>query len=88
MDIAGCQDQHLRHALLLDHITDSCQAAIVLTSDMRVFACDAGRISHCNGPRPAFPCPYVRLSFVMAPEEDIPKGMQRLANVLKRVQSK
>ena len=49
--------------------------------------CFAGRISHCNGPRPAFPCPYVRLSFVMAPEEDIPKGMQRLANVIKKVQT-
>ncbi|KAL3159334.1 hypothetical protein ABBQ32_011286 [Trebouxia sp. C0010 RCD-2024] len=47
-----------------------------------------GRISHCNGPRPPFPCPFVRLSFAMAPEEDIPKGIERLANVLKRVQNK
>ena len=49
--------------------------------------CLVGRISHCNGPRPPFPCPYIRISFVMAPEEDIPKGMQRLANVLRRVQA-
>lgn len=46
----------------------------------------AGRISHCLGPTPPFPCPYVRVSFAMAPEEDIPKGMQRLANVLKKQQ--
>lgn len=48
----------------------------------------AGRISHCLGPTPPFPCPYVRISFAMAPEEDIPKGMQRLANVLKKHQRK
>lgn len=61
-----------------DDITDALKEELV--------AVVPGRISHCNGPHPPFPCPYVRISFVMAPEEDIPKGMQRLANVIKRVQ--
>ena len=46
----------------------------------------AGRISHCNGPYPGIPCPYVRISFAMAPEEDIPEGIRRLAEILKRRQ--
>eukprot|EP00891_Asterochloris_glomerata_P003670 jgi/Astpho2/3670/fgenesh1_pg.00059_%23_23_t len=45
-----------------------------------------GRISHCNGPYPGIPCPYVRISFAMAPEEDIPEGIRRLAEILKRRQ--
>ncbi|KAK9824541.1 hypothetical protein WJX72_011180 [[Myrmecia] bisecta] len=42
-----------------------------------------GRIAHCQGPRTPFACPYIRLSFASASEEDMRTGIKRLANILR-----
>ena len=46
----------------------------------------AGRVTHCEGPRPDFPCPYIRVSFSQATDADLRDGMQRLSVAIKRYQ--
>ena len=46
----------------------------------------AGRVTHCEGPRPGFPCPYIRVSFSQATDADLREGMQRLSVAIKRYQ--
>lgn len=46
----------------------------------------AGRIAHCEGPRPSFDCPYIRVSFASATNEDLVEGIKRLATVIKKFQ--
>ena len=46
----------------------------------------AGRVTHCEGPRPSFPCPYIRVSFAQATDADLREGMQRLSVAIKRYQ--
>lgn len=45
-----------------------------------------GRIAHCEGPRPSFACPYIRVSFASATDSDLVEGIKRLATVIKRFQ--
>jgi kynurenine/2-aminoadipate aminotransferase len=45
-----------------------------------------GRIAHCHGPRTPFGCPYLRLSFASASDEDMRTAMKRLASVLRALQ--
>ena len=42
-----------------------------------------GRIAHCQGPRTPFPCPYIRLSFASASDEDMQLAASRLAAILR-----
>ena len=42
----------------------------------------AGKLSHCQGPAAAGPCPFLRLSFANASEEQIVNGIQRLGQIL------
>ena len=51
-----------------------------------VWVMPVGRIAHCEGPRPSFACPYIRVSFASATNEDLVEGIKRLANVIKRFQ--
>lgn len=44
----------------------------------------AGKLSHCQGPAAAFPCPFIRLSFANASEAQIVDGIQRLGQILRR----
>ena len=46
----------------------------------------AGRIAHCEGPRPSFACPYIRVSFASATDADLEEGVKRLATVIQRFQ--
>ena len=46
----------------------------------------AGRIAHCEGPRPDFDCPYIRVSFASATAADLTEGVKRLAAVIRRFQ--
>ena len=46
----------------------------------------AGRIAHCEGPRPSFACPFIRVSFASATDADLVEGIKRLATVIKRFQ--
>jgi hypothetical protein len=46
-----------------------------------------GRVAHCDGPRPSFPCPYIRVSFASATDEDLREGIRRLACVIRRYQA-
>ena len=48
----------------------------------------AGTIAHCGGPDPARRCPFVRLSFATASVEELPTGISRLADVLRKVSQK
>ena len=48
--------------------------------------CFAGRIAHCEGPRPSFACPFIRVSFASATDADLVEGIKRLATVIKRFQ--
>ena len=48
--------------------------------------CSAGRIAHCEGPRPSFACPYIRVSFASATDADLQEGIKRLATVIKTFQ--
>lgn len=43
----------------------------------------AGRICHALGPRPLAPCPFVRISFSLAPEAQLAEAMSRLGGVLR-----
>ena len=49
-------------------------------------ACSAGRIAHCEGPRPSFACPYIRVSFASATDADLQEGIKRLATVIRSFQ--
>lgn len=42
----------------------------------------SGRIAHCEGPRPNFACPYIRVSFASATDADLVEGIRRLATVI------
>ena len=42
-----------------------------------------GRICHSLGPRPPGPCPFVRISFSLVPEEQLAEAMCRLGGVLR-----
>lgn len=46
----------------------------------------AGRIAHCEGPRPSFACPYIRVSFASATDADLKEGIRRLATVIRSFQ--
>lgn len=46
--------------------------------------CCAGRIAHCEGPRPSSDCPYIRVSFASATNADLVEGVKRLANVIRK----
>lgn len=46
----------------------------------------AGRIAHCEGPRPSFACPYIRVSFASATDADLVEGIKRLATVIRNFQ--
>ena len=46
----------------------------------------AGRIAHCEGPRPSFACPYIRVSFASATDADLVEGIKRLATVIRKFQ--
>lgn len=46
----------------------------------------AGRIAHCEGPRPSFACPFIRVSFASATDADLVEGIKRLATVIKKFQ--
>lgn len=43
-----------------------------------------GRIAHCEGPRPNFACPYIRVSFASATDADLVEGIRRLATVIRK----
>ena len=43
-----------------------------------------GRIAHCEGPRPDFACPYIRVSFASATDADLVEGIRRLATVIRK----
>jgi len=45
-----------------------------------------GRICHALGPTPPEPCPYVRVSFSSASDEDLTQGLARLGTVLRSFQ--
>ena len=45
----------------------------------------AGTIAHCGGPDPNRRCPFVRLSYSTASVAELPVGITRLAEVLKKV---
>ncbi|KAK9835444.1 hypothetical protein WJX74_000131 [Apatococcus lobatus] len=47
-----------------------------------------GRIAHCQGPRTPFPCPYIRLSFASASDEDMQLAASRLADILRSHQQR
>ena len=49
-------------------------------------SCSAGRIAHCEGPRPSFACPYIRVSFASATDADLQEGIKRLATVIRSFQ--
>ena len=42
-----------------------------------------GRICHALGPTPPEPCPFVRVSFSSASDEDLTQGIARLGTVLR-----
>ncbi len=46
-------------------------------------AVTAGRICHALGPTPPEPCPFVRVSFSSASDEDLTQGIARLGTVLR-----
>ena len=46
----------------------------------------AGRIAHCEGPRPSSACPYIRVSFASATDADLQEGIKRLATVIRSFQ--
>lgn len=48
----------------------------------------AGTIAHCGGPDPSRRCPFVRLSYATASVAELPVGITRLAEVLKKVSQK
>ena len=48
----------------------------------------AGSLTRYSGPDETTPCPYVRLSFVTAPEELLEVAVERLARVLSRANKK
>lgn len=43
----------------------------------------AGRLTRHSGSESKTPCPFVRLSFVVCKEEDIPVAIERFAGLLK-----
>lgn len=45
-----------------------------------------GRLARHSGPESKTPCPYVRLSFVTAKEEELEVAIQRLAALLRSLQ--
>lgn len=45
-----------------------------------------GRIAHCEGPRPNFACPYIRVSFASATDAHLVEGIRRLATVIRKFQ--
>ncbi len=53
---------------------------------MQLITCSCvstGRIAHCEGPRPNFACPYIRVSFASATDADLVEGIRRLATVIR-----
>ena len=50
--------------------------------------CPAGTIAHCGGPDPSRRCPFVRLSYATASIEELPVGINRLGDVLRKVSQK
>ncbi|KAK9807681.1 hypothetical protein WJX72_005972 [[Myrmecia] bisecta] len=65
-------------------VTDADQILDLLKEERVVVV--PGRIAHCKGPHPGVPCPYVRVSYASAADEDLKEGMRRLANVLRAFQ--
>ncbi len=54
---------------------------------MQLITCShlpTGRIAHCEGPRPNFACPYIRVSFASATDADLVEGIRRLATVIRK----
>ena len=54
---------------------------------MQLMTCShvsTGRIAHCEGPRPNFACPYIRVSFASATDADLVEGIRRLATVIRK----
>ena len=47
-----------------------------------------GSLTRHSGPDATTPCPYVRLSFVTAPEELLEVAVERLAGVLSKAEQK
>ena len=74
------------------HLTYSCKAACMslplrpqqITLEPRPSCLSAGRIAHCEGPRPSFDCPYIRVSFASATNADLVEGVKRLATVIRK----
>lgn len=46
----------------------------------------SGKLARHDGTESGVPCPYVRLSFVVSKEEEIPVAIERLAGLLQRHQ--
>jgi len=47
-----------------------------------------GRIAHALGPHPPLPCPFLRLSFAAAPDDQLQEAMKRLGHVLRTFAAK
>lgn len=59
-------------------------AANAGSSHVLVSGATAGKLSHCQGPAAAYPCPFIRLSFANASEAQIVEGIQRLGHILQQ----
>lgn len=57
-----------------DVMEDLCQAGVIVVP---------GRITHALGPTPPLPCPFVRMSFASASEDDLKEAMRRMGEVLR-----
>ena len=51
-------------------------------------SCVTGTIAQCGGPDPSRRCPFIRLSYATASIAELPIGIDRLAEVLKKVSQK
>ena len=67
------------------HNIDDCSKVLrVASSNHQCGHVAAGKLSHCQGPTAAHPCPFIRLSFANASEAQIVEGIQRLGHILRQ----
>ena len=70
-----------------EHVTQTWASTPENESDCCLSIHCAGRIAHCEGPRPSFACPYIRVSFASASDAKLEEGIKRLATVIRRFQA-
>lgn len=65
-------------------------AGVTDADDIMETLCEAGvivvpgRITHALGPHPPMPCPFVRMSFASASDEQLKEAMKRMGEVLRK----